>query len=109
MLPWIDDVSGLDLRVAVHDWLAVFSHPSAQAFADPNLERGQHAEVFSTHQFRQEPAISIDEYRDGIVRNHASKTHRQHRQCFAQTQRHAAILAEFKHGLSFLARWGDRT
>ena len=39
MLSLIDNVSGLNLRIAIDDRLAVFSHPSAQSFADSNLQR----------------------------------------------------------------------
>ena len=108
MFSRIDDVSRFHLRIAVHDRLAVCRHPSAQSLAHSDLQRRQHAEVFSAHQFRQQPAIAIYEHGDRIVGNHAPQPHRQHRKRFAQAQRHAQILAQLKHGLRFLPGRGNR-
>ena len=102
VLPGFHDVARFDLRIAVHDRFAVLCHPSTEAFAHPELERRQRFEIFPADQLRQEPAVAVHKYRDGIVRDHASQPHGEHGQCFAQAQRHSEILAELEHRLRFL-------
>ena len=93
--------------IAIDDRLAFFRHPAAQSFADANVQRREQAEVVAAHQFGQQPAVRSEEHGHRIVRNHLAQTHGKHGKRFAQAERVAQILAEFEHGLRFLARRRD--
>ena len=96
------------LRIAIDDGLAVLRHPSAQAFAHADFQRRQDAKVFAAHQFRQQPAIAVHVYGDGVVGNQLAQPHRQHRKRLAQAQRVSQILAQLEHGLRLLPGRCDR-
>ncbi len=108
VLSGIDDVAVFDLRIAIHDRLAVLRDPSAQSLAHLDFQRGEHAEIFSADQFGQQPAIAIHEHGNRVIGNHAAQAHRKHGEGFAQAQRDAEILAELEHGLRLLPRRGNR-
>ena len=106
---WIGAVTRFHLGVSVDDGFAILGNPPAQALAYANFQRRQKFKILSAYQLRQQPAVAVNVYGNGVVMNQFAQAHRQHGQGFTEAQRISQVLAQLEHGLGLLPCGSDRS
>src|SRR6202041_3304530 len=104
----IVQISRLDGRIPVDDWLFVLRHPSREPLPQGNAQRIEQAVVIAVDILRHPFVVALHINRDGVVGNHRLGLHGKTRQRLTQSERRAHILAQLEQRLSFLPRRRNR-